>query len=94
MLSISRDTRTIDQNGDDIAAIALCVLRNLNQAVAVIDPGGRILLENSTFSELFSAEAWAAELLDLISRGGWGRSHRAARDPLSRRADSVEKTLR
>jgi hypothetical protein len=66
MLSISRDTRTIDQNGDDIAAIALCALRNLNHAVAVIDPGGRILLENSTFSELFSGGAWAAELLDLI----------------------------
>jgi diguanylate cyclase (GGDEF)-like protein len=66
MLSISRDTRTIGQNRDDIAAIALCALRNLNHAVAVIDPGGRILLENTAFSELFAGEAWAAELLDSL----------------------------
>jgi diguanylate cyclase (GGDEF)-like protein len=67
MLSVSRDTRTIGQNEDDTAAIALCALRNLNHAVAVIDPGGRILFENSTFSQLFAGEAWAAELLDWIS---------------------------
>jgi diguanylate cyclase (GGDEF)-like protein len=67
MLSVSRDTRTIGQNEDDTAAIALCALRNLNHAVAVIDPGGRILFENSTFSQLFAGEAWASELLDWIS---------------------------
>ena len=66
MLSASRDTRTIG-HGDDTAAIALCALRNLNHAVAVIDPGGRILFENSTFSQLFAGEAWASELLDWIS---------------------------
>ena len=66
MLSASRNTRTIG-HGDDTAAIALCALRNLNHAVAVIDPGGRILFENSTFSELFAGEAWAAELLASIS---------------------------
>src|SRR5450755_2150161 len=66
MLSASRDTRTIG-HGDDTAAIALCALRNLNHAVAVIDPGGRILFENSTFSELFAGEAWVAELLASIS---------------------------
>ena len=68
MLSVSRDTRTIDQNGEDIGAIALCALRNLDHAVAVIDPGGRILLENSTFSELFTGEVWAVELLGSICR--------------------------
>ena len=72
MLSISRDTRTIRQNEDDIGAIALCALRNLDHAVAVIDPGGRILLENSTFSELFGGEAWAVELLGSIRRAADG----------------------
>ena len=66
MLSAARDTRTIG-HVDDTAAIALCALRNLNHAVAVINPGGRILFENSTFSELFAGEAWAAELLASIS---------------------------
>ncbi len=71
MSSISRDPRTVGQTGDDIAAIALCALRNLKHAVAVIDPGGRILLENSTFRELLAGEAWATELLDSICHAAY-----------------------
>ncbi len=66
MLSVSRDPRTDGQDGDEIAALALCALRKLSRAIAVIDSRGRILLENSTFSELFADEAWAAELLDSV----------------------------
>jgi diguanylate cyclase (GGDEF)-like protein len=65
MLSASRDTRTIDQNGN--AAMALGALHYLSHAVAVIDAGGHILFENSTFSELFAGESWAGELLDPMS---------------------------
>jgi diguanylate cyclase (GGDEF)-like protein len=65
MLSASRDTRTIDQNGT--AAMALGALHYLSHAVAVIDAGGHILFENSTFSELFAGESWAGELLDPMS---------------------------
>jgi diguanylate cyclase (GGDEF)-like protein len=66
MLSASRGTRTNGQNGDDTATIALCALRNLSYAVAVVDPDGHILFENSIFSELFGAESWTAEILDAI----------------------------
>jgi diguanylate cyclase (GGDEF)-like protein len=67
MLSASRDIGTIDQNEHATAAMALGALRYLSQAVAVIDPRGHILFENSTFSELFAGESWAGELLDSIS---------------------------
>ena len=80
MLSVSRDTRTIDQNGEDIGAIALCALRNLDHAVAVIDPGGRILLENSTFSKLFTGEVWAVELLGSICHAADGVDRTGPRD--------------
>jgi diguanylate cyclase (GGDEF)-like protein len=75
MLSASRDTRTIDQNGT--AAMALGALHYLSHAVAVIDAGGHILFENSTFSELFAGESWAGELLDPMSSVADG-VHRAA----------------
>jgi diguanylate cyclase (GGDEF)-like protein len=67
MLSASRDIGTIDQNEHATAAMALGALRYLSQAVAVIDPRGHILFENSTFSELSAGESWAGELLDSIS---------------------------
>jgi diguanylate cyclase (GGDEF)-like protein len=75
MLLASRDTRTTDQNGT--AAVVLGALHYLSQAVAVIDAGGQILFENSTFSELFAGEPWAGELLDPMNSVADG-VHRAA----------------
>ena len=67
MLPALSDTGTAEQNGDDTTAIVLGALRYLTQAVAVIDPRGKILFENSTFGELFAGESWAEELRDSIS---------------------------
>ncbi|MDB5576173.1 MAG: diguanylate cyclase/phosphodiesterase [Bradyrhizobium sp.] len=47
--------------------MALGALHYLSHAVAVIDAGGHILFENSTFSELFAGESWAGKLLDPMS---------------------------
>jgi diguanylate cyclase (GGDEF)-like protein len=69
MPTSSSDARAIRQNiveVDNIATVALCVLNNLNLAVAVIDPGGQVLFENAAFGKLFGAEAWTTEFLDCI----------------------------
>src|SRR5450631_3429175 len=72
MLAASRDSRTVGDDGDDTAAIALCALRNLNRAVAVVSTDGRVLFENSMFTDLFAGEAWPPQLLDGIGRGADG----------------------
>jgi diguanylate cyclase (GGDEF)-like protein len=67
MLSDPGDIHTFSQNGHDTAAMALGALRNLSHAVAVIDPAGHIIFENSAFSALCAGEAFTAELLDSIN---------------------------
>jgi diguanylate cyclase (GGDEF)-like protein len=51
---------------DGVAAVALSALNNLDRAVAVLDPEGRVLLENPRFGELFGSDAGSAELRDCM----------------------------
>jgi diguanylate cyclase (GGDEF)-like protein len=67
-----RDVRAIGQDQrpiDDLAALALSALNNLDRAVAVLAPDGRILFTNRCFGEAFTGEAWVTELRDRLDPG-------------------------